>query len=402
MQNVAILNTCIGGSTGKIAVGLFNYLLERGINSWFCYGREDGTVKNNYYRTGGKIATYTHVAVARILGIQGYGSVFSTVKMIAHLKKCDIDTVFIVSLHGYYLNEPLLYSYVYKNSIDVIYIMVDEYAFLGKCGYGTGCSNYLSGCRKCPKLRKYPKSFFINGAPVIYNMKSRWYKKIKNMTFVGPAYTVAQAKKSPLLKNKKTVILDEAVNTSFYTPKNNSLLKHELNISDNKIVIVCVAPYSLERKGCKYFVELAKKLENDSRYIFVHVGFDVPVESVKLPSNYIAVGFLKDQEKLAQYYSMGDLFVFPSVSDTMPNACLEALSAGTPLLCFNISGMPFIADKTVATFVEAKNVDQMAEVIRNTSGKTKEQIASCREYALRRYDNQKYYERLCEIAEKAI
>ena len=144
---------------------------------------------------------------------------------------------------------------------------------------------------------------------------------------------------------------------------------------------------------------MARKFEGDSRFSFVHVGFDLPKGTVDLPSNYIPIGFLKDQEKLAQYYSLGDLFVFPSVLDTMPNACLEALASGTPLLCFNISGMPFIADNTVATFVAPRDVNAMADVVRHTNKKTQEIINACRNYALRRYDNQLYFERLCNIAE---
>ena len=230
-------------------------------------------------------------------------------------------------------------------------------------------------------------------------MKERAYKNIKSMVFVGPEYTVDRAKKSPLLRGKTIKVLDEAINTSFYLPRDNSDLINELGISSEKIVIICIAPYSLKRKGCHYFVELAKIFENDERYIFVHVGFDVSKELVKLPSNYLAIGFLKNQKKLAQFYSLGDLFVFPSVSDTMPNACLEALSCGTPLLCFDISGMPYIADESVATFVKARDVEKMAEIIQKTQKKTNEQIKKCRAYAIKRYDNQKYYRKLYEIAE---
>ena len=81
----------------------------------------------------------------------------------------------------------------------------------------------------------------------------------------------------------------------------------------------------------------------------------------------------------------------------MPNACLEALSCGSPLLCFDISGMPYIADETVMTLVEPKNVDQMVSAIVNTHKKTEQTIKISRDYAINRYDNQKYFSRLIEI-----
>lgn len=400
MKNVAILNTCIGGSTGKIAVGLHEFLLNNGLNSWFCYGREDGEIKEGYHRIECMITVYAHGAFARIVGLQGYASLLSTYRLIRFFRKNEIDTVFIVSPHGYYLNEPLLYSYIYRDNIKTVYIMIDEYAYLGKCGYSSGCTRYMNGCHNCPKIEDYPKSFFFNGAPIIYKMKKKNYNRIKDMLFVGPLYTVTNAGKSNLLKGKRLEVLDEAVNTSLFTPKDNRFLKKELNINEDSTVILCVAPYSNERKGCRFFVELARRFENNPQFVFVHVGFDVSIESVDLPSNYIPIGFIKNQKNLACFYSLGDLFVFPSLLDTMPNACLEALSSGTPLLCFNISGMPFIADETVATFVEPKNVDQMEMVVKKTHQKTKETVDRCRNYALKRYDNQKYFRRLYDLAEK--
>lgn len=400
LKNVAILNTCIGGSTGKIAVGIHNYLIEKGVNSWFCYGREDGDIGSQYYKIDNKFDLYTHVVITRLFGLQGYGSTIATKRLIKFLDNQKVDTIFIISLHGYYLNEGKFYKYIIDKDINLIYIMIDEYAFLGKCGYSTFCKQYLSGCHYCPKVKAYPKSLLFNGAPIIYKMKSNAYKKINSCIFIGPRYTITRAKTSPLLSGKRLEELDEAVNTSFYTPRDTTKLKEKLKIKEEQIILVCVAPYSLERKGCKFFVELARRFENDNRYVFVHVGFDIDKKLVNLPSNYIPIRFVRNQNKLAEFYSLGDLFVFPSLSDTMPNACLEALSAGTRLLCFNISGMPYIADETVATFVEPKNIDEMVEVVKNISKKTTEQIQRCREYALLRYDNQKYFKKLVEVAER--
>ena len=98
-----------------------------------------------------------------------------------------------------------------------------------------------------------------------------------------------------------------------------------------------------------------------------------------------------------QYYSLGDLFVFPSLMDSMSNACLDALACGTPLLCFNTSGMPFLGDDSVLTLVEPESVDQLVDAISRTKKKTQEQIDTCRNYALKRYDSRKYFERLAVI-----
>lgn len=397
MKKALVINTCISGSTGKIAVGLHNYLSSNGIDSVFAYGREDGNKLEKYYKIDRKIEIFVHVLIARILGLPGYGSYFATKRLVRFIKEYGFDTCFIISPHGYYLNEKMFLKTIGELGIQVVYVMIDEYAFLGKCGYSNGCEEYLRGCGKCRQVHEYPKSLFFDKSSKIYSMKDKAYKNLAKAVFVGPKYTIERAKTSPLLANKPLKILDEAVNTSFYKPRNTSSLKQELNIKEEQIVLVCVAPYSIERKGCKYFVQLAREFEDDDKYIFVHVGFNV--ENVEVPRNYIKIGFVSDQEKLAQFYSLGDLFIFPSLLDTMPNACLEALSSGTPLLCFNISGMPYIADETVATFVEPKNIMEMKKVVKSLRKKDELTIQRCRNYALSRYNNETYFEKLRVIAE---
>ena len=78
----------------------------------------------------------------------------------------------------------------------------------------------------------------------------------------------------------------------------------------------------------------------------------------------------------------------------MPNTCLESLSAGTPLLCFQTSGMPYIADEATASFVEPRNVDELERVLLAVKKKTPETINTCRNYALTRYDNRNYFHSL--------
>lgn len=400
MKNVAILNTCISGSTGKIAVGLFDALVKQNRKPYFYYGREDGGIKEGFYKIGSSINKYIHAGIFKVTGLQGYGSIIPTKHLIKELEKQNIDTLFIISPHGYYINERILWEYVSNNNILVIYLMIDEYAYLGNCGYSGDCYNFLQACKSCPRFKRNVIARMINGPSISYRMKDRYYNECKRIVFVGPEYTIKRAELSPLMCGKRMEILDEAINTSFFYPRDCTDLKERLGINKDDIVCVCIAPYSYERKGCKYFVELAKRFENNDKYRFLQVGFNVNPSSVNLPSNYIPIGFLNDQELLAQYYSLGDIFVFPSLQDTMPNACLEALSSGTPLLLFNISGMPYIADETVATLVEAKNVDQMVEVINKVEKKNDKTIDTCRRYALDRYDNRSYYNKLISIAEE--
>lgn len=396
MGKTAIINTCDWGSTGKIANGLQQYLRNKGAYTLFCYGRGEKCDSEERYRFCSQLDVKIHYIDTRLTGRLNASSKAATKRLIERLRKTKVQEIFIINLHGYILNEQLFLDYLVKDGIHVVYIMADESAFLGNCTYRNGCKNYLDGCKFCPKLRGIQKLCGLHASEKAFETKHCAYNSLKNITFVGPEFVIKSAVTSPLLLAKRTEIVDEAVDLRINVPRDATALRDKLGISDNQIVIGCVAPFSYPRKGVRYLVEAAKRLENDSQYVFVQVGYDGK-DKTGLPKNYIPIGYVSNQKELTEYYSLSDLFVFPSLQDTMPNACLEALACGSPLLCFNTSGMPYMADETVMTLVEARNVNQMVDVILNTKKKDEAVIKTCREYALKRFDNQKYFERLVEI-----
>lgn len=400
MKNVAIINVTPIKSTGLIAKNLYNSLELNGYNPLFAYAH--GTENNlksftHKYRVGTKLEYRIHKLLALTTGLQGFFSRFATFRFLRFLSKKKIDTVFVLNIHEWYINERMLFNFVAKENLALVYIMIDEYPYLGRCSFAEDCDRFYNGCGKCPTLSSHPHTWLFDRSAKIYKMKQKAYAKMKRAVFVAPEFQVVQSRKSPMMNNIMTVALDESVDLDVYKPKDASALKRELGIAEDKIVLMSAAPFSDPRKGCKYFLELAKKFETDERFVFVHVGFDV--EGVETPSNFIKVGYVFDQNKYAEYLSMADLLVFLSFADTLSNTCIAALGCGTPLLCFNISGMPYLGDSSVLTLVEPKNVEQLKQVVDKTGKKSKEKISICRSYAENRYDQKKYNEKLIALAE---
>lgn len=397
MKNVAIINISNYGSTGKIASGLHSYLQSQGVNSLFCYGRGEASNDKSLYRIDSSFDIKYNSLLSRLLGDHGCHSIHPTKRLLKLFEKENIDGVFLVNLHADYVNENMLLQYIAKKQLPVVYIMIDEYPFLGKCPYNSGCERYQIGCGKCPQVKSYPFSWFFDRSRKKFNLKKMVYPLMHKSVFVAPEFVLQKAKTSPLMEGKRLEIVDEAIDVVRCQPRNNTEIRKSLNIPEDKVVIVSVVPYlgKVNRKGGHYLPQLAKLLEEDERFIFVHVGFNA--DKQLCPKNYIPIGFVKDQNKLPDYYSVADLFVFPSLDDTMPNTCLEALACGSPLLCFNTSGMPFVADSSCGQFVEPGNVEEMAKVIKKTQRKDSKTIAICRNYALKRYDSRVYFERLSDL-----
>ncbi len=393
---LAIINSVCRDSTGKIAMGLQKYLIAHGLDTVVCHGREPDP-DTLHYRIDNKLEVYWHYAVQRLTGQVCAGSKRATKRLVRYLKKNHVDGVFLINVHGYYCNEKILFDYLIKENIRVVYIMADESAVWGNCFYYPECTQYQQACLGCPRLRGWQKILFCEPAHRANTIKKNAYPLMRAV-FVAPEFVINGAKQSPLMAGLHTEIIDEAIDVATAQPRETFALRNQLGIADDKVVLMCVAPNDPghRSKGVHLYIEAARRLENDNRFVFVHVGWRTG-KKTNLPKNYIAVDYVRNQEELSYYYSLGDLFVFPSIADSMSNACLEALACGTRLLCFNISGMPYLGDEKVMTLVESENVDQLVEVISKTEKKTQEQITICRNYALKRYDSQKYYEKLTTI-----
>lgn len=397
MKNVAVINVCDFGSTGRIATGFHDYLRNQGFNSYFFYCRGKEYRDPYSFRFENKWERRIHAFLTRITGRQGCYSYFATKRLLKKLEEYKIDTIFGESLHGYYINEKLLFTFIAQKNIKFVYIVIDEYPYLGKCWNSNGCERYLVGCGKCPQKSIYPKSNLLDGSRHIFKNKQTLYPQMKGCVFAGPEFVMTNAKKSPLMKGIRTEIVDEGINTDFYSPKDTNKLREELNIPQDKIVIFSTANLK-NHKGGMFFLELARRLESNSKYVFVHAGNRNEPDNT--PSNYFFVGFVSN-EMLPVYYSLGDIFVFTSFQDCMPNACLESLACGTPIVCFNISGMPYIAGPDMEFLVKPKDIDDLESVVTlHAMKKNKATIDRCREYAVNRYDRNIYYRKLVECAQK--
>ena len=78
-----------------------------------------------------------------------------------------------------------------------------------------------------------------------------------------------------------------------------------------------------------------------------------------LPAHYR--GRLHDDLSLALHYSAATLFVAPSREDNLPNTVIEALACDTPVVAFDIGGMPdMIRHKETGWLATPCDVDDLA------------------------------------------
>ena len=397
MDKIAIINSVLDyGSTGALARGLYEYAARIGCEAYVFYGRGERYPDDHLIRIDSPAEVYAHKALTLLCGYQGAYSRAATRKLIAWREREKISKVILLNLHGYYLNEKMLLAYLKEHHIRTAYVTPDEYAAMGKCCYSEECEKYKSACGHCPHVHDYPKSLFFDRSHEIFCMKKALYDGFEELEFLGPAFSLAKFRESALLRDKKLRQLNEGVDLKQYRYERNDSLFEKYGIPRDKILVLTAAKYSEARKGVKEFFFPAAKRLAGTDYHFINVGFDGDPAREDIPSNMTVIGYLSDQTELRQLYSLADLYVLASTSDTMPNSCLIAFACETPVCCFFTSGMRYLAgrDDPAICFCDEISAEALAETIAKAPRKSEQVRTACRRLAEREYSDEQYQKKV--------
>ena len=373
------------GSTGKITYDLHSVITENGHEASICYGRGDKIVESNIFKFGIDIETYVHAFLTRLTGLTGMFSPLSTYRLIKYMKKFNPDIVHIHELHAYFVNIAPVMKHLKKNNIKTIWTFHCEFMYTGKCGYAYDCNKWKTECGKCPQVKEYPASWFFDFTERMFRWKKKLFSGYTNLTIVTPSKWLGNRTKESFLEDVKLEVINNGIDTTVFYPRETSLLrkKHELN--DERVVLAVAPNIMEERKGGKWVLELAKRFK-DQNVKFILVGVEETNES--FDDNIIALSRTNNQDELAGYYSMADIFVICSKKENFPTTCIEALCCGTPVVGFDEGGTKETAPGKFGKFVRYGDVDSLTEVIHSKLNNIVNMPSSeeCTEFGKKNYD----------------
>lgn len=311
------------------------------------------TIQNHYW-WGSRFESFRHYYIGVLFGINGLLSVSGTRKLIRELNLFSPDIIHLHNIHGFCVNIPMLFNYIKKNNIKVVWTLHDCWAFTGHCPYFTmtKCDKWKSGCYKCSSYKEYPKSLFDNSKKM-YRLKKAWFTGVENLTIVTPSEWLAGLVKQSFLKDYPVKVIHNGIDLNVFKPTESDFRK-KYNISDNKYILLGVAFGWGKRKGLDVFIELQKRLDKD-KYQIVLVGTDDNVDK-QLPSDIISIHRTQNQTELAEIYTVADLFVNPTREENYPTVNMESIACGTPVITFRTGGSPEILTEKTGMVVDCDDV----------------------------------------------
>lgn len=268
----------------------------------------------------------------------------------------------------------------------VVWTLHDMNPFTGGCHYADTCEKYMSACGACPQLGSEDDNDVSHKA---WDQKRTAYEKL-NINVITPSKWLGKcASKSSLFSKFPVTVIPYGFPIDIYKPHPKKVIRKALNISEKaKVILFGADNISNKRKGFKYLLDALNNLEIKGEHDILLLTFGNVPRDIEAKSKYpmINMGSMNDQNQIAAVYSAADLFVIPSLEDNLPNTVVESMACGTPVLGFNIGGIPdMVEHKKTGYLVKPRDVKGIIEGITwfiNASTETRLKLSNqCRKKA---------------------
>ena len=364
-KKVAAINMLDCGSTGKImfqiatAARKGDVIYETYSPKQYYKKANNSNIKVGHFYYSNKVEGFLHTSLGKIFANNGCHTYIGTKKLIKQLEREEIDCLHLHNLHAFCINLPLLFKYIKKNNIKVVWTLHDCWTFTGHCAHFDmiGCDKWKTGCHDCPQYKEYPKVYWDNSKRM-YQKKKNWFTGVKDLTLIVPSQWLANLTRDSFLKEYPVKVIPNGIDLSVFKSTESDFRKR-YNIEDKYVILGVSFGWSL-KKGLDVFLELAERL--DEKYRIVLVGTNSELDA-QLPENIISIPKTQNQRELAEIYTAADVFVNPTREDTFPTVNLEALACGTPVVTFETGGSPEALDKTCGVVVAKNDINAMQKEI---------------------------------------
>lgn len=235
----------------------------------------------------------------------------------------------------------------------IVWTLHDMWPFTGGCHYDDECGKFREACGACPVLQSNAEKDLSRH---VLTRKQRAWQKLP-MTIVGTSRWLAEmARESALFKDKRIEILPNPIDTVRYKPIDKRVAREAWSLPQDKKLILFSAFRATadKRKGNQFLIPAIERLAKTGlgRDIeLLVIGAHAPEEEIDLGMKIHYMGYLNDEISQVLLYSAADLTVAPSMQENLSNTVMESLACGTPVVAFDIGGMPDLIDHQRSGFL---------------------------------------------------
>jgi len=236
--------------------------------------------------------------------------------------------------------------------------------------------------------------------------KEKEWRKL-NLTIVCPSNWLADcARSSWLFRDRRIEVIPTPIDLDTYHPIAKRTAKEILGLDpERRHILFGADPANVAslRKGGDLLKAALKYLSIAKTDVQIVMFGGFPALSQLEGYDCIQLGSFTDDQSLALVYSAADCFVAPSRQDNLPNTVIESLACGTPVVAFDIGGMPDMIDANVGALAVPFEPKSLAASIDKVMACSNDRYQeACRGKALRNFAPGKVVETYLSLYEDLL
>jgi glycosyltransferase involved in cell wall biosynthesis len=249
-------------------------------------------------------------------------------------------------LHLHWVARMMRLETLSRFSAPLVWTMHDSWAFTGGCYLPGDCTRYRQSCGKCPLLNSSKEDDLSRR--IWLRKKNAWNGL--NLTLLAPSRWMADCvMASSLFQNVRVEVIPNGIDTARFQPLDRYSARVMLSLPQDKKLVLFGANGAISdrNKGFPLLVEALKPLSarfGTDRMELVIFGAAEPDRAAELGLRTHYLGWQADETCLAQLYSAADVFVCPSLQETLGYTVMEAMACGTPCVAFKQGGVTDLID----------------------------------------------------------
>lgn len=392
-------------STGKIVSEIGELAIDNGWDSYVAYGRGTKPDRNRQIKVGWSLGHVLHGLETRLLDNHAIGisSYIATKRLIGSIEKIRPDVIHLHVLSGYYINIRVLFKYLSKVDIPIVWTLHSCWEFTGHCTHYDyiKCQKWKTGCGNCPLSKEHPQSWWIDRSAKNYEQKKQIFNSLKNLTLVPVSLWLSEQVKQSFLSRYPIHQISNGVDINFFRPlMNRELIRQKYSVSD-KFMLLALASSWTPKKGIADYFELARQLD-PQKYVLFMVGLDISRYS-NLPEVIHPIPITKDRNLLLNLYNAADAVLNLSYEESFGLTTVEGMACGTPSIVYNCTASPELVSPETGFVVEPRNIQGLIDCINKIEITGKSYYSeACRKRAEEHFDKDKCFEKYIELYESLL
>ena len=362
------------GGAERIARQLHEAIVTRGGESWLAVGRTEGHVpgaltipnealRSPWTRTWLQWAEQlegrgrTGRVAARIargplgdpvrwlsgqLGIEDFHH--PGTRALLNLPPRTPDVLHLHNLHNQYFDVRRLPAL--SQAVPTVLTLHDQWLVTGHCAHALDCTRWESGCGQCPHLDTYPS---VQRDATHYNWQRKHDVIARSAVHVAvpSMWLFNLVSRSQMARAFRSLrLIRQGVDLNVFSPGDRMAARARLGVPTSlDTPVVMLLADSLRDGSWKGGAWVREALErfvsmpHGRNAALVAVGGTAGMEwASSLPVRF--VGAVSDDDTMAACYRAADVFVHPSRFENYPNAIMESIACGTPVVATAVGGVP--------------------------------------------------------------